>query len=867
MKFWDKLLSSFSFNNEEEIAQTNNLVNDTINQLLAEELYPLAMTTDSFHGSTVIPNNSIQVSADGQLIGNNIIVSSFTFAANNAYLTLTASSSDDFLNQSWILPATIPQVGQSLSIDDFDIENSTATLGWQNVILSETSSNLQNSIVIWGATSDKVAASKFFIENDTLFFPSGENLDKTFSIKGNSNQTDNLLTLTFPADKGKNGQLFQTNGEGVLTWVDPPEGLGNVFGSGESNKLTFWVDETSISSTNIEITNTTDSTKLSKINELEAKSVTVNSINSHSINNIDACYSKELHTDNIKLLNLTKDKGITLTIPDTLNLNYEIIFPNIAPTEDSILIFNSNDEFEWAHVNKIVTPDITVPSAIAVWGDTKGAEILNTKILVDASKRGLMLPNNASTFYTTILAPSSIATNYTITLPDTAGENGQVLTNIGGNKTKWAAPSTGILGPYSTVVNAVAVWGNDKGTAFATPSKNVKIDPSTGSLILPAGATGTQNLILKASTQQTTNVVLALPYSVGEEGQVLTSTGTNQLEWKYPVLIDQPTQKNHLVYWGDDDGSTLLSAADMYITEGKNLVVENYIITDKLQLSAGTELKHTLTFQASYSQSKNIVLTFPETTGKVGDVLTTNSNGILSFSAITAGGINGPIASIPNTIAIWDGTDGKTLRNSTIAYDPATATITTPQGGISALYFTLFNPVDPDLSTVDIRSSLAQTESYNLIFPADIPVSKGMVLYASEVIEATHDTNTEIILDWTDLVTSEANPALYSIPVWGTDVASGYLANTLVKVTLDSSGLIFKLGIEEENRTIVFKANSEVIDADSYNLYLPGNAAPEVGMFLTIGKRVPDTEGEEGKVELFLDWTEAPPYPPAYIVP
>ena len=55
-------------------------------------------------------------------------------------------------------------------------------------------------------------------------------------------------TLTLPTTNGNPNQVLQTNGSGVLSWVDQSSGGGTIDGSGATNKLALWSDSDTLTS-------------------------------------------------------------------------------------------------------------------------------------------------------------------------------------------------------------------------------------------------------------------------------------------------------------------------------------------------------------------------------------------------------------------------------------------------------------------------------------------------------------------------------------------------------------------------------------------------------------------------------------------
>ena len=71
-------------------------------------------------------------------------------------------------------------------------------------------------------------------------------------------------------------------------------------------------------------------------------------------------------------------------------------------------------------------------------------------------------------------------------------------------------------------------------------------------------------------------------------------------------------------------------------------------------------------FQAPGTIPASYTLTFPDTDGNSGQVLTTDGSGVLSWTTNGAGDVTGPASSTDNAIARFDSTTGKIIKNSVV---------------------------------------------------------------------------------------------------------------------------------------------------------------------------------------------------------
>lgn len=72
-----------------------------------------------------------------------------------------------------------------------------------------------------------------------------------------------------------------------------------------------------------------------------------------------------------------------------------------------------------------------------------GATLTTENIRVGSSLYGLRLGDSDGSHYVEFKAPATVASNVTLTLPSTAGSNGQVLTTDGAGTLSWTTPSGG----------------------------------------------------------------------------------------------------------------------------------------------------------------------------------------------------------------------------------------------------------------------------------------------------------------------------------------------------------------------------------------------------------------------------------------
>lgn len=129
---------------------------------------------------------------------------------------------------------------------------------------------------------------------------------------------------------------------------------------------------------------------------------------------------------------------------------------------------------------------------------------------VDVVSQGdLRLQDTTGGQYVALQAPGTVPASYTLTLPDTDGDSGQVLTTDGTGALSWTSNGNGdVVGPASATANAIAIFnsttgkliknsvvtiadstGNMAGVGTLSVGGNAAFT-STGAITVPVGTTG-----------------------------------------------------------------------------------------------------------------------------------------------------------------------------------------------------------------------------------------------------------------------------------------------------------------------------------------------------------------------------------------
>ena len=241
-----------------------------------------------------------------------------------------------------------------------------------------------------------------------------------------------------------------------------------------------------------------------------------------------------------------------------------------------------------------------------------------------------------------IQAAPSMASDYVLQLPTTAGTAGQVLTTAGGSTSQltWTTPATGdVVGPGSSTLNAIARYADGNGDLLA--DSGVTID---GSDVMDgvsrfdfSGATSTSgdlNLPDSGSIYSYASAASRRVAEITSGGylQLGSSSGVNVTPYTY---LSAGTQVQVIV---SATPITTFVAAAVTIGAGVNLhIADEGEVRFFEDSGSGTNYA---AIKAPATLGSDWTLTLPPNDGVSGDVLTTDGSGVASWVAplVGAGG-------------------------------------------------------------------------------------------------------------------------------------------------------------------------------------------------------------------------------------
>ena len=354
-----------------------------------------------------------------------------------------------------------------------------------------------------------------------------------------------------------------------------------------------------------------------------------------------------------------------------------------------------------------------------VTGNVVGA--MMTASTIDSTTIGANSPSTGSFSALTVVGSSNLGG---LLMPMADGTVGQILTTDGSGNLVFANDDTGTA-PY------FGPWADGNISTALTLSTNSTIDDT------PIGAaTPSTGSFTSLVTGGSTNLAgLLMPTSDGAAGQVLTTNGSGNLVF----ANDDTGTAPYFGPWADGNVSNAL-------TLGANSTI------DDTPIGATTPSTGSFTTLVSTGSSNLAGLLMPTVDGTMGQVLTTDGAGNLTFASVAAGGSSGANLSATETIlANWVNVanpwaDNEVANNLTVltgnvnnspigATTPSTGAFTTLSANLS---FSLNGMVYP-LTDGTANQVLATDGSGNIGFMT-VSISNDSQSYTNALIQSGNFT-------------------------------------------------------------------------------------------------------------------------------
>jgi hypothetical protein len=225
-------------------------------------------------------------------------------------------------------------------------------------------------------------------------------------------------------------------------------------------------------------------------------------------------------------------------------------------------------------------------------------------------------------------APATVNTDITLTLPNSAGNAGQVLQTDGNGALSWTSPSAASISPGGLSPDKIAV--------------------TSGQIIVGNGSNQ------GAAVSMSGDVTIATGGATSIVGGVIVNADVNTGAAIAGSKIDPDFGGQAVSTTGNISGAAISATDDITVGKGKNV---------KLKDADGS---NTIALKAPDSLGGNVTLTLPNSAGNAGQVLQTDGSGVTSWTSTSQS-----LASNNQTLT----------GNRTIAMGDNTLTITSSQGG------------------------------------------------------------------------------------------------------------------------------------------------------------------------------------------
>jgi len=425
----------------------------------------------------------------------------------------------------------------------------------------------------------------------------------------------------------------------------------------------------------------------------------VNGITQLNVDNIRVDGSSITSTDLNGDINITPN-GTGDIVLDGLN------WPQADGLSGTFLTTNGTGQLSWSAgaAGDVSGPGASTLNAVPRFGDTGGNTLLNSGILVDASDNmsgvnqlgvgNLRLSGNEMISLDTNgdieVTPDGTGDLILdgIAWPQTDGAAGQALHTDGSGQAYWDTALTGdVVGPASAVDNEIPRYDSTTGKLIQGSGAIISdtgvlsgLDEAfigelyfDNSYITPSTPGASLDLIGNAPTSYVRFEGVAWPKTDGTAGQVLTTDGTGFTSWATAAGTGDVTgpggaTDNAVARYDGVTGLLLQDSVvlidDVGVINGvTQLNVDNIRLDGNSIISTDTNGDLILTPDGTGDLVLD-GLNWPQADGALGNVLSTDGAGQLSWSAAGSGDVVGPASSTDNALARFDLATGKLLQDS-----------------------------------------------------------------------------------------------------------------------------------------------------------------------------------------------------------
>ena len=642
----------------------------------------------------IIQNSALTVSDTADLAGVKTLA-----MTGSASGTLTVRPAATTTAYTVTLPGAVGASGTFLKASD-----GAGTLAWgTSGDVSGPSSSTSNAVSRFDLTTGKILKNSAITISDTADLAGVKTLVMSGATSGavtaKAAGTSANYTLTLPASLGTSGNFLKlTDGAGALGFANAVTNTG-----GSSDNALARFDATTGQIIQDSLVTLSDTGDLSNVKAL-AMTGTVNG-------------------------------GVLTMQPAASTTAYTLTMPGTVGAQGTYLkASDASGTLEWAPAGGVNGPSSATANAITRFDSTTGKLVKNSALTISdvaglAGVKTLAMSGSASGTLT--VQPAATTVDYTLTMPGTAGVSGDVLALSDGAGTLSWAPRGDMTGPASAALNAIACFENTTGKVVKSSAVTVSDSADLAGVKTLSMAASSSGVLTMTPAATTTSHALVFPGAPGAAGTFLkASDSLGVLSWgTVGDLYGPPSATANAVARFDSNTGKLVKNSDIFISDVAGL-------GGIKQLSMNGSAFGAITLQAADATTSH-TLTMPGTVGPQGTYLkAADGAGVLEWGM--AGDVLGPISSVNNQLARFDGTTGKYVKTCPIVVSDAadvsmvkTLAMHGSSSGASTLRaaavttdHTLTLPADKGvqgavLTAADNSGTLAWTVGGNVVGPSD----------------------------------------------------------------------------------------------------------------------------------------------------
>ncbi len=484
--------------------------------------------------ATTLQQLRITTAVGDILVDNGTIITKLsTNSINGQVLTVDSGSA---VGLSWVTPVTsvttLSAIGSSPNANGATITGNTLNLQPASAAFGGVITTLAQTF----AGAKTFSNTPIFASNSIQINDSGSGNSITISTPS----LTTTFTLTLPTSDGLSGQVMQTDGLGVLSFVSNGGiSLAAVGSSPNANAATL-------------------ASNVLTLQPADGSNPGVITAGSQTLGGVKTFSSSVTFSSNIKL----EDPGggantVTLTSPTPLSSSYTLTMPTGTGTSGQVMITDGTGVLSFASSGGLSLAAVgSSPNANAATlssntlnlqpadGTNPGVITAGSQILGGAKTfNSLPLfvlgaqyrdPALGGTNAIMITSPTPLASSFTLTLPPTTGSAGQVLQTDGsGNLSFTSSPS--VTTPLSSITAATTtntidsltnaqIWGWSTATTQSVFTMTGNSLTSGNLLSLTSSSvvlTGSALLVSSASTAAATNGLIRFNFSGAHTGNGL----------------------------------------------------------------------------------------------------------------------------------------------------------------------------------------------------------------------------------------------------------------------------------------------------------------------------------------------------------